>query len=551
MITKLYVRNYALIEELEIRFESGFSSITGETGAGKSILLGAMGLALGERADMRSALDAAEKCVVELTVCLDGYGLQDLFEEHDLDYADETILRREILPSGKSRAFVNDTPALVAALNAIAARIIDIHSQNETILLRDPAFQLNLIDGMAGNGEQRRNYSQSYRAWKKAVSDLDALLAESTSGRDMDYERFLLDELVEARLESADEEGEIEEELQRLQHVEDVASSLGDSDRLLSDSGGISERMDLLTSSLSSASKYDTRAAELLDRLKSVQIEIRDIQNELESLNTSLEADPERLRILDDRMGQLQHLKSKHRVPELSDLIKLREEIGERLRKFEDIEESLELARSQADLSFAELERAAETLTNTRNAVLPEIEGEIGKLLTRLNMPEARILMELSSEDKPGPSGSDQLRWMFSANAGRSTQPLEKVASGGELSRVMLALKAIMSRSRGLPTIIFDEIDTGISGETARRVADILRSMGAQMQVIAITHLPQIAAAARHHYLVEKQNIDSKTRTLIRRLSDDERVEEISRILSGSEATDAARANARELLAEE
>ncbi|GGH73708.1 DNA repair protein RecN [Phaeocystidibacter marisrubri] len=548
MITSLHVRNYALIDELDMQFDKGFSSITGETGAGKSILLGAIGLALGDRADLKSALNADEKCIVELTVKIVGYGMESLFDEHDLDYADETILRREILPSGKSRAFVNDTPTKVTALSAFANRLIDIHSQNDTILLRDPAFQLNLIDGMANNASELKSYKSAYSKWRKAVTDHEQLLQKSTDGLDMDYQRFLLDELVEAKIDNPNEEEVIEEELHRLQHAEDVAESLGNADRVLVESNGLLENIDALMSSLTSGAKYDSRIQSMVERVQSSRIELQDISSEVSSLAEDLESDPHRLQVLDDRMGVLQHLKAKHRASSIEELMELRDDIAVKLDTFERLEEHLAEAQKEVEEAAKERDNAAVKLTQSRKSVLPVVQDHIAELLTRLNMPDARVQLQLAAVEPSG-SGVDEMVWLFSANAGRTPQAISKIASGGELSRVMLALKALMSKVKGLPTIIFDEIDTGISGETAKRVAEILREMGSNMQVLAITHLPQIAAAGQAHYLVEKQVNAGATRTHIRQLNPDERIEEVSRILSGKEATEAARANAKELLA--
>lgn len=551
MISHLYVKNYALIEEMQIDFAAGFSSITGETGAGKSILLGAMGLALGERADVKSALDAAEKCVIELTVKLTGYNLENWFEQNELDYAEETILRREILPSGKSRAFVNDTPSKVSALNQLAARLIDIHSQNDTILLRDTAFQLSLIDGLAGNQEELKRYADAYQQAREAKKVLDQITLESTDGKDMDYQRFLLDELIDAKLTTETEEEVIEEELRLLQHSEEVTEAITGAIQSFDEPSGLTDRMEQVLQFLNSAMRYDSKLQDLYDRLKSVQIELNDVQSELESVGSSLDNDPQRLQILDDRMSLLQHLKSKHRVGSLAELIEVREEIDESIQNFERLAERIQEAEQVLNKKMAERDKFAVALTKSRLKVLPSIQQEIQDILSKLNMPDARVVMNLQQAPEATASGVDQMEWLFSANAGRSTQPLNKIASGGELSRVMLALKAIMSKSKGLPTIIFDEIDTGISGETARRVADILREMGTKMQVLAITHLPQIAAAGKNHYLVEKQKDGDITRSNIRLLSPEERVEEVSRILSGDKASEAARANAEELLAEE
>lgn len=551
MIQHLYIRNYALIAELKLDFSEGFSSITGETGAGKSILLGAMGLALGERADMRSALNEGEKCVVELTVNIQPYAMQSLFEELDLDYEHETILRREILPSGKSRAFVNDVPAKAADLNKVAQRLIDIHSQNDTLLLRDTTFQLDLIDGLANNVDTRLEFGEALAAYKAAARQLKQVEEELTGGEDMDYQQYLLQELVEARLESPDEEEAVEEELNRLQHGEEVAEALGNADRFLSMESGLLDQFDNFLQQISSVAKYDGRLSELIERMRSAKIEVEDVQGEVEKIARDSEFDPARLQELDQRMGVFQHLKAKHRMQSLAELIELRNDIEIKLERFSSLESRLDDAKTAVETAENTLKLAGEKLTASRTTVLPKIEAEIGVLLKELNMPDSSIVMTLDKLEEPTVKGFDDVNWGFSANKGRSVQPLHKVASGGELSRVMLALKAIMSKSQSLPTIIFDEIDTGISGETARKVAGILKNMGKSMQVIAITHLPQIAAAGQSHYLVSKQSESGETRTSIRKLTDTERVEEISRIISGDVKSDASRANAEELLAQE
>lgn len=551
MIQHLHIRNYALISELDLDFSKSFSSITGETGAGKSILLGAMSLALGERADMRSALNEGEKCVVELTLNIRQYGMESLFEELDLDYEDETILRREILPSGKSRAFVNDVPARAADLNQVASRLIDIHSQNDTLLLRDSGFQLELIDGLAKNDQEKAEFTTALKAYRAAEKEFRQVQEELTGGEDMDYQQYLLQELSEARLESTDEETVVEEELNRLQHGEEVAEALGGADRILSMEAGLLDQFETFIQHISSVSKFDSRLVELVERMRSAKIEVEDIQQEIEKISSDAEFDPARLQELDNRMSVFQHLKAKHRVQSLEELINIKNDIEEKLERFASLESRIDEAEAELKSAKEQLEKCGTKLTQSRKDILPTIEEQIGAMLKELNMPDSSVVMTLGTLEQPTTQGYDDVNWGFSANKGRSVQPLHKVASGGELSRVMLALKAIMSKSQSLPTIIFDEIDTGISGETARKVAGILRDMGKDMQVIAITHLPQIAAAGLSHYVVSKNSESGETRTSIRKLTDSERVEEISRIISGDKKSDASRANAEELLAQE
>lgn len=548
MISHLHVRNFALIDELDISFNQGFSVITGETGAGKSILLGAIGLALGERADVKSALSASEKCVVELTVSLKGYGLEDMFDSLDLDYEEETILRREILPSGKSRAFVNDTPTVLSALQALSNRLVDIHSQNDTLLLRDDAFQLSLVDSLAGNEKERVEYLTAFKAHTQAEKAYQLLLDESTEGVDIDYLRFLYEELMEAKLESAEEENEIEEELNRLQHAEDILGNLSEASQIMEGQPGIADWLNNYEHQLQQGAKHDEAIREWLDRLNSVKIELADIHESVLLHAQSLEANPQRLQQLDDRMSHLQHLKKKHRVSTLGELIEEREALEVKLKRYDDLETHLKDAQQAIDKSKEEMNVAASELTKSRQTIIPSIEAKMNELLKHVNMGDAVFEMHMRQAQEYSSKGLDLIDWLFSANKGRSLQPISKVASGGELSRVMLALKSIMSKSKGLPTIIFDEIDTGISGETALRVAEILKEMGSVMQVVAISHLPQIASAGQVHYRVEKSADGGVTRTRIRPLSSEERVEEISRMLSGVKGSEAAIANAKELL---
>lgn len=499
---------------------------------------------------MKSALNEGEKCVVELTVDITSYGLQSLFEELDLEYENQTILRREILPSGKSRAFVNDVPARASDLNTVAERLIDIHSQNDTLLLRDTAFQLQLIDGLAANQDVKEQFVSAYKAYAQASVNYRQIQQELTGGEDMDYQQFLLEELLEARLNSREEEETVEEELNRLQHGEEVAEALGNAERILSMDGGLSDLLESFISQMSSVSKYDGRVSDLIDRVRSAKLEIDDVQQEISQISSSADFDPSRLQELDQRMSLFQHLKTKHRVQSVAELIDLRSQIEEKIEKYASLESRITEAQLHLEQAEANMAKAGKQLTESRLSVLPAIEKEISNLLTELNMPDSSIAMKLESLEAPSSQGYDAVSWGFSGNRGRSVQPLHKVASGGELSRVMLALKAIMSSGKSLPTIIFDEIDTGISGETAIKVANILRRMGHDMQVIAITHLPQIAAAASSHYLVSKDSTSGETRTSIRKLSDNERVEEISRIISGDKKSEASRANAEELLSQ-
>jgi DNA repair protein RecN (Recombination protein N) len=546
MIKHIYVKNYALIKELRLDLAPSFTTLTGETGAGKSILLGALGLVLGNRADVKALADEAQKCVVEAHFEISDLHLASFFQENELDFETVCILRREILPSGKTRAFVNDTPVLLDVLKDLGERLVDIHSQHDSLLLMNATFQLEMLDTLAGNGEQRQEYSAAYQHLSDLRAKRETLLAKLDEKRDTDYLQFLVNELEAARI-SAGEEETIESELKVLRHAEEIQVNVGAAANLLQDDYAVLPRLREAIKHIEAVSAYLPDAGQLLERLRSTEIELKDLAIDLEVRATEVTLDQERLNSLEERNNTIQMLLQKHRVQSTADL----------LDKFDAMSNELylatagakELERLDAEI-VAALERVnaqGETLSATRKITAKKLEKHVAEYLERLQLKGARLTVALEKA-APKSTGTDQITLLFTANAGNKPQALGKVASGGELSRVMLALKAILAQTKSLPAIIFDEIDSGISGETAIRVADILSEMGQSMQVLAITHLPQIAARGAHQLQVSKSSLNGSTATQITLLSATERVEEIARLLSGAQVSEAARKTAEELL---
>ncbi|MDX5448570.1 MAG: DNA repair protein RecN [Bacteroidota bacterium] len=547
MIKELLVQNFALIDHLELPLAPGFTTLTGETGAGKSILLGAMQLALGKRADLGQLKDPDKKSVIELTVVLDD-SFRSFFDDNELDYYQETLLRREILPGGKSRAFINDTPVRLDQLRSLSERLIDIHSQHDTLLLTDESYQLFLLDEFAGIEGEKKLYQGRFREFRRIEKELFDLQKVDGESSDIEYLRFLHDELEPLKLEIGEEE-ELEDELRRLGHVEDVREGVSVATQLLeTDETGVLPMMRNILQSLEMAARFDHRFEELLERARSAEIEWVDISRELQSLSSDLEGDPQRLRFVETRLGLIQNLKAKHRVSTGDELVEKFSELKEKLNTLEGREERVNELEKQRDLARSTLAKAADELHKAREKAIPDFVNEVERLLKELSMPEARFSILLEPSEVYSSEGNDQIKWQFSANKGMRPLPIQKVASGGELSRVMLSLKAILSRSRRLPTIIFDEIDTGVSGQAAGKIARILKEMGQNMQVLAITHLPQIASAGEHHIQVYKTDSKNGSETRIRPLDEESRVEEVARLLSGEKLSDAALANARDLL---
>ena len=547
MIKHIYVKNYALIRELRLDLQPGFTTITGETGAGKSILLGALGLVLGNRADSKVLADASSKCVVEATFSVATLGLQSFFREHDLDYEPNTILRREILPSGKSRGFVNDTPVKLEQLKALGDRLIDIHSQHDSMLMMNPAFQLQMLDALATNETNLLEYQTAYAKYRKLLTEKEELEKSLSIERDTDYIRFLVDELEKSQLKAGEEE-RLEAELNQLQHAEEIQRNFGSALGHLQDEFGVLDRIHEALKAMQAVSAYMPEAADLTNRLNSVEIELRDITNEAEAAVANVILDEASLHETEARFNLLQHLMQKHHVTNSEALLAKFDDLAAQLRLATQGAKALEEKNLEISRQFVVLKELAGRLHEVRIKRAKALEQETAAYLRELQLPHASLTIRILLTEKPGLQGFDDVAFLFAANPGSTPQPINKVASGGELSRVMLALKAILAQTKSLPAIIFDEIDAGISGETARRAAQILREMGAKMQVIAITHLPQIAASGSQQYQVRKEVSQNQTQTFIEPLTKSDRVEAIARLLSGAQISDAARRTAEELL---
>jgi DNA repair protein RecN (Recombination protein N) len=550
MLTKLFVKNYALIEELDIDFGNGLTIITGETGAGKSILLGALSLVLGSRADTSVLLNKTDKCIVEGTFNIDGYGLDGFFEKYEIDYSPITIIRREINPAGKSRAFINDTPVNLNQLSEIGDKLIDIHSQHQTLMLNESVFQLSVLDSFTETVKLREEYSKVYKEYKAYKKEYEGLRENYEKNRaDFEYYSFQIEQLENAKLVAGELE-ELEKEQELLTHAEEIKSGLTNAADLFSsdDSPSILNMLKESKSYLSKIAGYLEKGEELLGRTESVYIELDDIATEIIKIAEETEANPERLQIIRERIDLLFSLIQKHRVNNIDELLSKKIEISnivERLVTSDD--RILELESAIAN-QIVELEQLAANISKSRKDVLPGVEHKVTELLKNLGMPNARFLIELTDTNDFTPTGKNRAEFMFSANKQIQPENLSKTASGGELSRVMLSLKSFLSRNSGLPTIIFDEIDSGVSGEVANKVGVILNEMGRFMQVINITHLPQVAARGNVHYHVYKDDSGETTVTRIRLLTNEERTIEIARLLSGSEITQAALSNAKELI---
>ncbi|MDY5237497.1 DNA repair protein RecN [Bacteroides helcogenes] len=550
MLRSLYIQNYALIEKLDIKFGSGFSVITGETGAGKSIILGAIGLLLGQRADVKSIRTGASKCIIEARFDISAYGMQPFFEENELEYDDECILRREVYASGKSRAFINDTPASLAQMKELGELLIDVHSQHQNLLLNKEGFQLNVLDILSHNEDNLASYRTIYQEWRQASHDLEHLIACAKQDKaDEDYIRFQLEQLEDARL-SAGEQEELEQEAETLSHAEEIKAGLYRAGQTLyADEGGLlSELKDCLNTMLGLQSVFPV-AGELAERLESAYIELKDISQEISGKEEGVEFNPVRLKEVNGRLNLIYTLQQKHRVSTVDELLALENEYSEKLSAITSSEENIEELKVRCETLYNAVKKQADVLTKARTAAAREVEKQMASRLMPLGMPNVRFLVEMGVRKEPGIHGTDTVNFLFSANKNGTLQSISSVASGGEIARVMLSVKAMIAGAVKLPTIVFDEIDTGVSGEIADRMADIMQEMGeSNRQVISITHLPQIAARGCAHYKVYKQDNETETNSHIRCLTDDERIEEIAHMLSGSTLTEAALNNAKALL---
>lgn len=550
MLRSLYIQNYALIEKLDIGFDSGFSVITGETGAGKSIILGAIGLLLGQRADVKSIRKGASKCIIEARFDVSAYGMQPFFEANELEYEDECILRRELYASGKSRAFINDTPASLAQMKELGELLIDVHSQHQNLLLNKEGFQLNVLDLLAHDDAELAAYQKLYNDWRQARQDLEALVAHAEQSRaDEDYIRFQLEQLEEANLTDGEQE-ELEQEAEMLTHAEDIKAGLYRAGQALNaDEGGVLEALKDCQNTMMGLRSVFAPAGELADRLDSVYIELKDISQEVSDKEEEVEFNPARLDEVNARLNLIYSLQQKHRVDTVKALLSLQESYALQLSAITSSDEDIARLEAQVKELFSQVTAQAQVLTEARTRAAREVERQMAARLVPLGMPNVRFQVEMGIRKEPGVHGADTVNFLFSANKNGVLQNISSVASGGEIARVMLSVKAMIAGAVKLPTIVFDEIDTGVSGEIADRMADIMQEMGDNdRQVISITHLPQIAARGRAHYKVYKEDNEVETNSHIRRLTDDERVEELAHMLSGATLTEAALNNARALL---
>ena len=549
MLRNLTIDNYALIDRLDIDFDDGLSVITGETGAGKSIILGALSLVLGSRADSKVALDASSKCVVEATFDVEPYRLEALFDELDVDYSASTIVRREILPNGKSRAFVNDTPVGLQQLRTLTSRLIDIHSQHENLMLSNSNFQLDIVDTLADTADDLHKYTDLFNRYRDTRQQLRSLRDESDRFlAEKDYIEHQLFELVAANLVDGEQQS-LEEEQNLINHSQEVIETL--SSIIASLDGEESGVLSLLKSAsthIGRLEKYINRASEFADRINSSFVELKDIASELSSIIESTEFSEERKHFIDDRLNLIYSLQQKHRVASVTDLLDIQNDFARRLDLIENFDDRISSLQKQIDELEKQLSAAAEHLSERRRAVGSLIEQKTETMLHELGMPNGRFEVSFSVTHDFTSRGRDKIEFLFSANKNRSPQPVAEIASGGEISRLMLVIKSLVAASQALPTIIFDEIDTGISGEIARKMGEIMQTMSASMQVVAITHLPQIASKGKTHYKVFKDESGETTQTRIACLTADERIVEIAEMIAGKNPSRSALDSARELL---
>ncbi|WP_124979943.1 DNA repair protein RecN [Nonlabens xiamenensis] len=558
MLKQIHIENFALIDQLDLDLQGDLTIITGETGAGKSILLGALGLVLGQRADLTAVRDTSRKCVIEAQFDIQALGLQDLFEVEDLDYESVTFVRREILPSGKSRAFVNDTPVNLAQLTALGKRLIDIHSQHQTMSLAKGDFQMEVLDAYVMEQTKKSQqpsaqllslYKASLIEFRQHQHEYNQLVDQQAQfSRDLDYNSYLLEELESAKLDELDQDA-LEQERDQLGNIETITATLQEvSAGLGMDEQGSLDQMRLLSQRMGSIVSYSSDFAELRDRLSSVLLELEDIHQEIGQQENRLEPDPGRLETVDAQLTILENLLRKHQTSDVNELKQLRDQLADKVFETHGLEEKIKTIQRELEQDKIKLKDLSYQLRQLREGQIPNIESEILETVRQLGMPDAQFKVVMNETDQYTDSGLDQVEFLFTANKGTTLLSLDKAASGGELSRLMLAIKAMLSRCKQLPTIIFDEIDTGVSGAIADKMAHIMKQMSQDMQVIAITHLPQIAAAGKDHLMVRKRNLDSKTISELIRLDEATRLEEIAQMLSGGIVSDAARENARALL---
>jgi len=549
MLSRLSIKNYALIDELDIKPSKGLNILTGETGAGKSIILGALSLILGQRAESKYFYNQEHKCIIEGFFHISEYHLKPFFDEQDLDYAEETILRREISADGKSRAFVNDTPVTLNVLKALGERLIDIHSQHATLEINTEDFQLMTLDSVGKNATLLNQYQETFRQYRQTNQRLKELLEEVKQAQtEADYHQFLFDELATAKLTAGEQES-LEQEQNQLGHAEEIKRSLLGANLLLSEhEQPVIQSLKEALQQVQQAERYVPDLTELSQRLQSTLIEVKDISEEIERTEQSVLFDEDRLEAVNARLSLIYQLQQKHHVSTVEELLILQRELESKLLKLSSNDDEVAKLTAQHNELKKESEQFASILSDVRSQAVPIVQNEVAKVLGEVGMPNSVLAIELSSTEDLRLSGKDAVRFLFSANKGQVPQLLSKVASGGELSRLMLSIKSLIAKTSSLPTIIFDEIDTGISGEVALKVGDVMEEMAKHMQVIAITHLPQIASKGDTHYQVYKADEGNVTRTHMRQLKEEERVVEIAQMLSGSNPGEAALRHAKELL---
>ena len=551
MLQSIYIQNYALIDTLDISFTPGFSVITGETGAGKSIILGAIGLLLGQRADIKAIKKGANKCIVEARFSISAYQMEPFFIENDMEYdSDECIIRRELYASGKSRAFINDTPASLVQMKELGEKLIDVHSQHQNLLLNHEEFQMNVLDILAHDEQELLSYKNLYAEYKNTCRQLADFIAQAEKSRqDEDYIRFQLEQLDEAELREG-EQTELEQEAETLSHAEDIKAGLYKVDQIMSsDEGSLLSATKECMQTLQSIAKVYAPAQEWMNRLDSCYIELKDLSHDIAGAQEEIEFNPNRLDFVNERLNLIYSLQQKHHVQTIEELIALTDDYRERLNAITSFDDRIAQLTAQKDTLYNKVLEQAKILTERRTQAGKDIEKQMQSLLVPLGMPNVRFMVELTPRKEPDSKGMDSVTFLFSANKNGTLQNVASVASGGEIARVMLSLKAMIAGAVKLPTIIFDEIDTVVSGSIAEKMALIMEEMGNQnRQVISITHLPQIAARGITHYKVYKEDTDTGTNSHIRRLTDEERVKEIANMLSGATLTDAALNNAKVLL---
>lgn len=550
MLKQLYIRNFALIDTLDITFDSGFSVITGETGAGKSIILGAIGLLLGQRADIKAVKPGAQKCTIEAHFDLSNYGMKEWFEDNELDCdIEDCIIRRELTAAGKSRGFINDSPAPLSLMKELGEMLMDVHSQHQNLLLQKENFQLNIVDIIAQNVKERTEYRQAFNAYNDARHELNELkrtIEESQSNEE--FMRFQLEELTKAALQEGEQE-ELEQEAESANHSEDIKNALFEADNMLSGDGDNAvSSIKTALSRITSITNVYPAMEEIADRMNSAYIEIKDIAGEISSAVDDVDFDPARLEYINNRLDTLYSLQRKFKVDTMEELISERDRLEKLIGSIDNSDMELKEKEAQVEKLLAKAQAKADTLTKTRGKAAKKVQEEILRRLTSLGMPNVEFVVDMKTGELYA-EGHDHVNFLFSANKGMPPRQISQIASGGEIARVMLSLKAIVSGAVKLPTIIFDEIDTGVSGKMAEKMAEIMCDMGNNnRQVLSITHLPQIAAKGQCHYKVEKQETANGTISVMRRLSDDERITEIAQMMSGENISEAAIINAKELL---